>query len=884
MKNFLLLTHNLARLCKGCAAQVRHRVAVYISLLHFVIKRIFLFQDKQLRSNEIEQAFFRIVLSGLLFIFLLTTDWLTNKTSPSGVIVALFLMGIYMFFAIIIFWWMHRYHPHKVALRFIMMGLDLSVISTGLYFSQEYGAVSFGIYLWVVLGNGFRYGKLYLYVGTAMCLTGFSIVFALSDYWAAHRIMGVGWIIGLTILPLFVNRLINRLHNLIKEANEARLAADEANRAKSTFFARMSHDLRTPMNGILTATEILRKSQGLSIQHKELFNLIQDSADVSLRQIDNVLDFAKLEAGKLTVNPHPFELQQLIAASMRMISNTAREKKLRLLLTISPQAPKNVIGDAHHLRMVLMNLLTNAAKFTEAGYVALKVEPMAETPESITLRFSIHDTGIGMGPEALAHIWETFRQEHAHLTRRYGGAGLGTTIAKQLVELMGGRISATSTKGQGSLFWFEAPLLRHTSASAIPECALQMQQQVLLLSEDTDWVEALRAVVPPASAKIFAVDTAEDMYAAFARAARFGRSWQWVLVDDQLVRRHGGVRCEAIFMDTAQAVEAPVYLLTDAKYSDSALWERGYCGALPRVGDLAVVTALITMPSPFHTFTEEGPNVVRVAPWVWAGARQSVPKILIADDNYTNRKVIVMVLESAGYAVDAVADGESALQKLESGDYKAIVLDLHMPEMDGVDVMHRYTAMLPGKTRPVVILSSDTTELSKMELAMAGVSAYLTKPTQSNMLLSTLARLIEEQDVVPIVLQDEDTAQADKPPPQVLDMEVLADLERICKNSKELISVVKAFETEADTLMVRITKAVSAQRHKALIDAAQAMKGIAANVGAIRMVQICDRMLALAPQEADVQAAALVEELREAYLVSRNALHEIIGLPQLSRL
>jgi two-component system, sensor histidine kinase RpfC len=852
-------------------------VVIGASQPHRFIKGIIRQQAKQLRQDETEQALFRIAISALLLVFFLVTDGLTNGAMRPGITVAMFAMSIYVIFAVIILWWMYRFHPNRVALRLIMMGIDLSAISLALYFSGENGAVLFGVYLWVVLGNGFRYGKLYLYVGTAMCLTGFITVFALSDYWAAHRTMGSGWIVGLIILPLFVNRLINRLHVLVEQANKASVAAETANRAKSEFFARMSHDLRTPMNGIMTTTDILRKSRGLSPENMELLNLIQDSAEVSLRQIDNVLDFAKLETGRLTLDPHPFVLRALIAASVRMVANTAREKKLRLLVTIAPETPNNLVGDLHHLRMVLMNLLANAVKFTESGYVAIKVEPVAQTPDAVTLRFSVHDTGIGIAAESLAHIWENFRQEHAQIARRYGGTGLGTTIAKQLVELMGGRISATSTKGKGSQFWFEVSLARH--AAVADDAVARPAYRILLLSEDPRFVEAMRVAMAPSEATVFAVESAEDTYAAFARAARFGRSWNLVLIDDTYLRRHGGRRCEAVFMESGGALETSMYLLTEATYSDQELWTRGYSGALPRgVALPAIATLAVTTPPQEYT-DEEDSRVVRVAPWIWRGVRKSVPRILMADDNYTNRKVITMVLETAGYAVDAVADGESALQKLVVGDYKAVVLDLHMPEMDGAEVLRQYISLFPGKTRPIVMLSSDVTEASKAELLRAGASVYLTKPVKSDVLVATLERLIEQYDVVPLTLSGEVRAaqESDHNPPRVLDMDVLADLEQVCKDTKELSDVIKLFETEADTMILRIDKAACENRCGRLLELAQALKGIAANVGAVQMVRVCDQILALSPQETDATTAvALTGELRDVYAISRNALYALV--------
>ena len=323
-------------------------------------------------------------------------------------------------------------------------------------------------------------------------------------------------------------------------------------------------------------------------------------------------------------------------------------------------------------------------------------------------------------------------------------------------------------------------------------------------------------------------------------------------------------------------METSLYLLTDVPYNDSELWGRGYDGALPRNATLPSIASL-AITAPPCCASDEDSRVVRIAPWVWRGVRKSVPRILIADDNYTNRKVITMVLETAGYAVDAVADGESALQKLIVGDYKAVVLDLHMPEMDGAEVVKQYTSLLPGRTRPIVMLSSDATAASKAELARAGANVYLVKPVKSDVLVATLERLIEEHDVVPLTLSGEEGEGDDKDTLKVLDMDVLVDLEQICKNMKELGDVIKLFETEADSMILRIDKAACGNRYGKLAEIAQALKGIAANVGAIQLVKACDRILALSPQETDTATAAiLAEELRDIYAISRNALYELI--------
>ena len=413
-------------------------VAAHLSRLRALLKRTFLFQGGMLGLEQ-GQAVLRFSITTFCLIYTYVIYF--RHLSPDSLVAALIALIGYLVFAIgymIVSFRVSQYSPT----RCLIANIGDVVMITGLLIPLgRYGVPFTFLYLWITIGNGLRFGVRPMMVSAGLSLAGFTVVVLSTEIWQQQAIFSSAVFVMMVLLPAYTAVLLRKLH-------QARITAETANRTKTTFFARMSHDLRTPMNGILTATDILRNSQGLSVEHKELLHLIQDSADVSLRQIDNVLDFAKLEAGKLTVDAHPFALQQLITASVRMVSSAAREKKLRLLATISPKVPTHLVGDAHHLRMVLMNLLTNAVKFTETGYVAIKVEPVSETPDAVTLRFSIHDTGIGMSPDALAHIWETFRQEHEQITRRYGGTGLGTTIAKQLVEMMGGHITVTSTQGQ----------------------------------------------------------------------------------------------------------------------------------------------------------------------------------------------------------------------------------------------------------------------------------------------------------------------------------------------------------------------------------------------------------------------------------------------------
>ena len=731
----------------------------------------------------------------------------------------------------------------------------------------ESGAPLFVIYLWVTLGNGFRFGLTAMATSAVLSVAGFTFVMLTAELWRQHTMLSAGVMLALLVLPAYTAHLIRQLHR-------ARERAEEASAAKGQFLARMSHELRTPLNGILGTAELLRNNHRLTPTDRELLGVIKESVSVSLRQIDSVLDFARIEAGKLVLEHAEFDLHRILHATVRMVSPAAREKNLRLLVRISPQAPFRLIGDSHHLREILLNLLSNAIKFTHSGYVAIQVEPIAVTDNTAHLRFEIRDTGIGIATEALGRIWESFTQEDTGTNRRYGGTGLGTTIAKQLVELMNGKISVSSIKGRGAVFWCDMPFQRPSDHSQA-ETAIA-GARVLVLMTDGEALQRLQRDIALLSATMLAIATKEEAIAALARGIRLNNPWHLLLVDEKLVVAPGdGHRADELAAK-ALIAQTPLYLITDSVRDAEQLCEWGYAGMLPRHPVTAALVNAIHASPHYDAQADEASGVVRVEPWAWGREAKTGARILVADDNRINRMILEEILTSAGYEVDIVNDGEVALQHLTTRRYQAALLDLHMPGLDGDDLIRRYRLLKAGARMPIVMLTADVTFNAKSDCADAGADAFLTKPVTAEKLLSTLGRLIHERQVhnlpLPADSVDDEPAESESP---TLDISVLAELDRLCRDPSRFMAVIETFETECDALLVRIAETISARNHSAFTEWVHALKGNAMNVGAMQLASACQRIEAAGVLDFRQRGTERVRELSEQLAAARQALRAL---------
>jgi two-component system, sensor histidine kinase RpfC len=396
---------------------------------------------------ERDQSKVRVIIAGAVLVILASYVIWKDHLDKVDVLAA---AASFFLFAVALMLHLRAAPQISVAWRFLGMILDNAVTTFCLIRLGEDGAFVLGVYLFISFGNGFRFGRVYLHTCQLMGIVGFLLVFWLAPFWSQHLSVYIGFLVAIIILPFYVSSFAERI-------KEARNRADEANQAKGRFLAIVSHEMRTPLNGVIAMADVLRETD-LNESQREIVNTLGISAHLLLVQIEDVLDMAKIEAGRVQIERQPFDLGKLLTGTVKVVLPQARYKDLAVHTEISPQAMRWFSGDGHHLRQVLLNLLSNAVKFTERGEVTLRVTVTDETTEEAKVRVEVSDTGIGIPAVKQAIIFEPFAQADDSITRVYGGTGLGTTIARQLVALMGGKIGVVSTVGVGSTFWFEVPL------------------------------------------------------------------------------------------------------------------------------------------------------------------------------------------------------------------------------------------------------------------------------------------------------------------------------------------------------------------------------------------------------------------------------------------
>jgi two-component system, sensor histidine kinase RpfC len=398
---------------------------------------------------ELEQTSLRVLIAGIVMVYLFWYSVADGLVSPSEQVV-LQVSVLFFGFSLALMARVLATGRPSVPRRYLGMVADNAVTSFCLMQMGEGGAVVIGVYLFITFGNGFRYGRRYLHVCQALGVIGFSCVLMLSDFWSHHIAIGTGFLIGLLILPLYVGVLAERIEKSKKRA-------DEANQAKGRFVANVSHEMRTPLNGVIAMADILRETS-LTEAQREVVETMTTSAQLLLAQIEDVLDLSKIESGRVHIEDKPFNLARLLSSAVKVVLPQARYKGLEVKTEIALEGKEWFAGDAHHLHQVLLNLLSNAVKFTQQGCVTVAASVTDTSAEGDLVRIEVRDTGIGIPPSKQTIIFEPFAQADDSVTRIYGGTGLGTTIARQLIGLMGGTIGLDSSVGAGSLFWIELRL------------------------------------------------------------------------------------------------------------------------------------------------------------------------------------------------------------------------------------------------------------------------------------------------------------------------------------------------------------------------------------------------------------------------------------------
>lgn len=548
-------------------------------------------------DTEHGQNFVRIVSNSAIIIYLLILSAVQDP--PIDVRFGIIISSPLIIYSIVLLIYIAKKPGISKYRRFTSMFLDYFVITAHMVYYGEPMAVLFMIYVWVTIGYGLRYGRLYLASATLLSTIGFIIIMTTSTYWINNQGVGVGFLIGMLVIPIYTA-------SLLKQVTEATNEAKKANMAKGEFLAMMSHEIRTPMSSVISMSDIIINTARVD-EKNQYAALIKENTENLLLLIDDILDYKRIEDGKLICTEDDFSVDELMDSTIALLSEQAKRKQITVNKYISPEVPDYLFGQSNYIRHVIINLLSNAVKFTDEGSIDIIVNSHNSIDRRLDLIININDTGIGIAAEALPFIFEHFQQADSSITRKYGGTGLGSAIAKMLVEYLGGSISVESEINVGTKFTVTLPLLISDSNQAAQK-------------NDAN-IDAIARKITNTQKKI---------------------------------------------------------------------------------------------------------------------------RILVVEDDLINKTVILHLLKEYGSHSTYAENGRVALEKLETDDIDLVIIDFHMPELSGIDVIkHVRGSDKPYKNIPFILLTADITERVVKESLNAGANAYITKPVLYNTLIKTIEKCIE---------------------------------------------------------------------------------------------------------------------------------------------
>ena len=575
-----------------------------------------------------------------------------------------------------------------------------------------------------------------------------------SVIWTSEKARGVRGENGeILYYEGFVEEITQRKRSA-EELNQAKEAAEQASRAKSQFLANMSHEIRTPMNGIIGMTE-LALATDLTEEQREYLEVVRTSADSLLALINEILDLSKIEAGKLQLDIGEFSLHDVLDNLFSSLSVRAHRKGLELTANILPDVPEALIGDPNRLRQIILNLTDNAIKFTEKGEVIVHVQGELESPDRIWLHFTVTDTGIGIPEDKQKMIFDAFCQADSSMTRKYGGTGLGLAISSQLAEIMGGRIWLDSVPGQGSAFHLLIPFGLPANASApapsFADMAELLDARALIVDDNHANRRILQAMLINWHMKPVVTEGGKDALRALQQAAEAGNPFQLILLDAMMPEMDGFMTAEKI-RSTPGISDTPILLLTsaDVRQIPSRCLQAGIKTYLMKPVRQADLRDAIR-----RTLSDPGQRVEQKSrrtgveggtpgPDACMDSGPAPLRVLLAEDNLTNQFVAVRLLRRRGHRVTAAHDGLEALEAFRSQPFDLIVMDLQMPEMNGLEAAAaiRKLEQGTGERIPILALTAYSTEQDRAECIAAGMDDYIAKPLRVDDFLAKIFKLV----------------------------------------------------------------------------------------------------------------------------------------------